>query len=92
MSVSSPIRTPRTLLSTQRRRVTLAPSVLLLGALAWPLSLAAQNSGLHAQVNPDGRYSLGLPDSSQVAVTTDVAAQVNGRWLQIGRASCRERV
>ncbi|HZZ40240.1 MAG TPA: alpha-galactosidase [Acidobacteriaceae bacterium] len=56
--------------------------VLLAGAVAWPMALTAQTGGLRVQVHPDGRYSLGMPGGSGFALTTGVAAQVDGRWLR----------
>jgi alpha-galactosidase len=55
--------------------------VLLAGAVAWPMALTAQTSGLHARVAQDGLYSVGMQGGSDFALTTDVAAEVDGRWL-----------
>ena len=55
--------------------------MLLTGCSAAALLLPAQESSLRVQVNPDGRYSIGLSGSSAFALTAGVAAEVDGRWL-----------
>ena len=77
----TPIRNRHALLAACRRRNIAFASAVLLGAVAW-LPLAAQTSGLQVQVNPNGRYSIGMQGGSRTALATDVAAQVNGRWLR----------
>jgi hypothetical protein len=53
-----------------------------LPALAIASSAAAQTGGLHVQVPADGRYSVGVAGGSDFALTADVAAEVDGRWLR----------
>jgi alpha-galactosidase len=55
--------------------------ILLAGGLASARALSAQTTGLHVQVTPDGKYSVGLPGDSAYVLTTGVAAQVDGHWL-----------
>ncbi|MBW4025976.1 MAG: PKD domain-containing protein [Acidobacteria bacterium] len=50
-------------------------------AFAGALSLHAQNRALHVSVAADGKYSIGLPQSTASALTAGVAAQVDGQWL-----------
>ncbi|MGA7523801.1 MAG: alpha-galactosidase [Acidobacteriaceae bacterium] len=65
-----------------RRAGARAFVVLLASAVACPLSIAAQTRGLHVQVALDGQYSIGMPGGSVFALTTGVAAEVDGRWLR----------
>ncbi|MGB7170028.1 MAG: alpha-galactosidase [Acidobacteriaceae bacterium] len=66
----------------QRVGAGAAMMILFTSALAWPLTLAAQAAGLRVQVAQDSRYSLGLAGASDFALTTGVAAEVDGHWLR----------
>jgi alpha-galactosidase len=58
--------------------------MLLLGYSATGVSLHAQQTNLRVRVNPDGSYSIGLPNSTTFALTAGVAAEVDGHWLHSG--------
>ncbi|HEX3661965.1 MAG TPA: alpha-galactosidase [Acidobacteriaceae bacterium] len=64
-----------------RARVGAAAMLFLAAAFAWPAVGSAQTGALHVQVAQNGRYSVGLPGPSGFVLTTDVAAEVDGRWL-----------
>jgi alpha-galactosidase len=59
----------------------LLPSMLFLGYSATGISLHAQQTNLRVRINPDGTYSIGLPNSTTFALTAGVAAEVDGHWL-----------
>lgn len=55
------------------------------------LALASAATGLHGQqtslrvaVAADGRYTLGLPGSDTAALSSGVAAEIDGRWIHAG--------
>ena len=55
--------------------------MLLLGYSGTGVSLHAQQTNLRVRVNPDGSYSIGLPNATTFALTAGVAAEVDGHWL-----------
>jgi alpha-galactosidase len=53
-----------------------------LACAAMGMSLQAQQNALNVRIDPAGEYSIGLPGSTAFALTSGVAAEVNGRWLR----------
>ncbi|HTV13725.1 MAG TPA: alpha-galactosidase [Acidobacteriaceae bacterium] len=58
-------------------------AVLIALSGAWGVSERAQTPAMRVQVTPAGRYSIGIADGSHFALTSGVAAQVDGRWLRL---------
>jgi alpha-galactosidase len=55
---------------------------LVLTGLAFPaFSQPAPPAALHVTLGPGGQYSLAAPGSAQPALTANVAAKINGRWV-----------
>ena len=48
------------------------------------VSLHAQQNTLDVKINSKGEYGIGLSGSATVALTSGVAAEVNGHWLHSG--------
>ncbi len=72
---------------TESRRLLLANRYLLMSVVAGcalfcflPLC-RAQNQALRIAANADGSYSIGHADSTEFALTSGVAAEIDGRWL-----------
>ncbi len=55
--------------------------ILFLAAAAAGRSQQTQPGALSVRINPDGNYSIGVPGSFRAALTSGVAAKVDGHWL-----------
>ncbi len=56
-------------------------SIFLAGFALAGLPLNAQQNGLHVEISPDGKYSIGASGAAAPALTACIGAQVDGRWL-----------
>lgn len=54
---------------------------MLGGCTATGYSLQAQQHSLRVTVDPDGEYSIGFSGSNAAALTSGVAAEIDGHWL-----------
>jgi hypothetical protein len=50
-----------------------------MASMGW--SQQSNDGALSVTINPDGNYSIGLPGSATAALTSGVAAKVDGHWL-----------
>lgn len=72
---------------TESRLRCLANQCLLMSMIACcaltcpPPLCRAQDRALRVAVNGDGSYSIGHPESKEFALTSGVAAEVDGQWL-----------
>lgn len=72
-----------------KRYESLFSSLRNLGLLAlvgfamtgWLMPCFARAQALRVAIDPDGQYSIGQPGAAAFALTAEVAAEVDGRWL-----------